>query len=716
MFILTSISSYAQQNIDKNKDKKAEFIESIIEANAEITTDEDEDLSTYFDELYHYYDHPINLNRTNQDELRNLGILNDYQINNLLTHIEKNGRLLTIYEIQAIEGFDLKIIYDILPFIKVTDNFDSPNITIKEMFKNGNTEVFLRDIRTLEEQVGYSEIEDSLLAENPNSRYLGTRDQIYFKYRFKYGSNVSWGLVGRKDKGEELFQGTQPQGFDFYSAHFFLKDIGKIKELALGDYQIQIGQGLTFWTGRSTRFSAYTLDVKRNPRSVKPYTSSAQYGFLRGAAANVKLGKFEVLGFYSRKNIDASLDTSNVDIADELGGEDVTFGSFTIGGYHRTPSEVAKKNTVGETIFGSQVLFKQKRFQLGASAVQMMWDANFQANLKTYNQFEFNSNKNLNLGVNYNYVVRNFNFFGEAARSSSGGTAFVSGSLITLDPRLTMAVVYRNYSRDYHVMYRLMYGNGIGNATRTSNEKGLYLGLEAKPVKQFIINAYFDRYEYPWLSYGVTAPSQGNQYLVQATFKPNKKFETYVRYRQRNKEINGNIYLFDNVNDGVSAVYNFSSVGIDPIVSGKFNQYRWHITYKMNDALTLKNRVEFNTYQEEGEDQTMGYMMYQDIVYKPLGKKYQLSLRYTMFDVENFLNSIYLFENTVLYGPPTIGLYGGRGNRYYILLRYRITRNIDFWVKFAQTYYADKKIIGSGLEQINGNTRSDIIGQLRIKF
>lgn len=702
------------QPITKDKEKKAEIIDKIIEANVEVSENQDEDLTTYFDELYAFFDKPINLNRTSEDELKRLGLLNDFQINNLLEHIAKNGRLITIYEIQAIEGFDLETIYNILPFIKVSDNFDSPNITFKEMMKNGGHEVFIRDSRTLEDAKGFSDIDDSTLAASPNSRYLGSRDQVYFKYRFKYGNNVSWGIVGEKDRGEEFFKGTQKSGFDFYSAHLFLQNFGKVKELALGDYQVQIGQGLTFWTGRRTLFSAYTLDVKRNAKTLKPYTSAMEFGFLRGGAANVKLGKFEVLGFFSRKNIDGSV-SLNTDVTSELGVDELTFSSFVVGGYHRTSSEIEKRKTIGETIFGSQVAYKLQRLQLGVSAVQMMWTGNFQKDLQTYNQFEFTGNKNLNIGANYNYVIRNFNFFGEVARSSSGGTAIISGSLITLDPRLTMAVIYRNYSRDFHIMSNLNYGNGIGSGYRTSNERGLYIGLEAKPTHNLIFNAYFDQYKYPWLTSSITAPSSGNQYLLQGTYKPNKKFESYIRFRQKNRATNGNITLTDGSSNGITQDYVFNTVGIDPVVDAISQQYRWQLSYKVSDAVTLKSRVEYSRYLQEEQDAENGMMAYQDIIYTPMSKPYQITMRYQLFDTDGYNTGISVFENTVLYAYSLSRVYG-RGSRAYLLVRYRIRRNIDFWIRIAQTYYTDRNIVGSGLDEINGRTKTDLQTQLRIKF
>lgn len=710
------IFSYNFVNAQRQSEiEKREIIENIIEANTEVSEAQDEDLTAYFDELYHFFDHPINLNNTNYDELKSLGLLNDFQINNLLNHLEENGRLITIYEIQAIDGYDLKTIYTILPFVKVSDNFESAHVSIKDMFKNGNQEIFIRNTRTLEEQAGYSPIADSLLEQNPNSRYLGSPDQVYFKYRFKYATNVSFGLVAEKDKGEEFFQGSQPQGFDFYSAHFFLKDIGKIKQFALGDYQVQIGQGLTFWSGRATLISAYTLDVKRNPIPIKPYTSSLEYGYLRGAATNVALGDFEILGFASFKNIDASIN-SDADLQNDAGGEIGSFSSFSsTGGLHRKQSEIDKKGTLGETIYGGQIAYKKRRIQLGASAVRMLWDATFQADLNTYNQFDFNNNENINVGVNYNYVYKNFNFFGEGARSSSGGMAFVNGALITLDPKLSLAAVYRNYDRDYHIMYRLGYGNGFGSALRTSNEKGLYIGLEAKPVREIIINAYFDRFEYPWIRSSITAPSNGHQYLIQTTYKPNKKFETYLRYRNRVRPVNGNIELIDDLNNGIAANYAFNETGIDPVVASHQHQIRSHLAYKVNDDLTIKSRAEYSRFNKDNEEASQGFMLYQDVIYKPNNRKYEITGRYYLFQTDDFSSRIYVFENTVLYGPPTSFVYG-TGSRAYLLIRYKISRKIDFWMRIAQTYRKDVDVLGSGLEQIDGNVRTDVIGQLRFRF
>ena len=58
----------------------------------------------------------------------------------------------------------------------------------------------------------------------------------------------------------------------------------------------------------------------------------------------------------------------------------------------------------------------------------------------------------------------------------------------------------------------------------------------------------------------------------------------------------------------------------------------------------------------------------------------------------------------------------GRGSRAYILIKYDLGRNTDIWLRLAQTYYTDRQVVGSGLEEIDGNTRTEMKFQIRYKF
>ena len=184
------------------------------------------------------------------------------------------------------------------------------------------------------------EVDDSSWAKSPNSKVIGSPDNLYMRYRFKYQNHLSFGITTEKDAGEtflgnpqseNLFGYKSPKGFDFYSAHLFLKEIGKIDVLAFGDYHIQLGQGLTFWSGLAMGKSSNVMSLKRSPVGIKPYASIDENAFLRGAAFSVKFKKFKFLAFGSKKMIDANI----VDDTTRQDGS-LVVSSFQASGIHST--------------------------------------------------------------------------------------------------------------------------------------------------------------------------------------------------------------------------------------------------------------------------------------------------------------------------------------------------------------------------------------------
>ncbi len=226
LLLIGSGSVFAQD--DPGQDN---LIQRKIETIAEILEEGDEnlDFNTLLDELLNFAENPININTARADQLAQLPMLNDMAVANLMGHIKANGKLLNVYELQSVNGFTLDVIRQLEPFVKVSDDVDALSFSFKEMFKDGKHELVLRYQQVLEPQAGYAPIEDSLLALSPNSRYLGSQQKYYARYRFQFSNKVSWGLTMEKDAGEEFFKGSMKQGFDFYSGHIFVRNLGVVK-------------------------------------------------------------------------------------------------------------------------------------------------------------------------------------------------------------------------------------------------------------------------------------------------------------------------------------------------------------------------------------------------------------------------------------------------------------------------------------------------------
>lgn len=675
---------FAQEPIDSTNENS---VEDRIETIAE-NTDAEIDYSSLTETLKYFRKHPINLNRTDRAELEELGLLNDIQIDNLLRHIEKNGALISLYELQSIDGFDLPTIYSILPYVKITGDSNRKTWNFNEILNQSKSTLFVRYTNILQQQTGYSPISDSALAESPNSRYLGSEYKLYTRYKFAYYNMLSFGVTAEKDYGEEFFKGSQKQGFDFYSAHFFIKDIGPLKALAVGDYALQFGQGLTFWSGLSYGKSAEAINIKKSGRGIVPYSSVNENLFLRGAAAQFDLKPFSFYAWVSRKMLDA-----NVQGGDSMNTEEFVITSLQESGLHNTQSTIEDKDQISELIVGGRMEATIRRVKIGTTGYYTRFGQSIAPGDQLYEYYNFSGNENLNFGLDYSWIIKNANFFGEAAISKSGGKAFLNGVMLSPDRLFTVSVLHRYLEPDYHVIY----ATALQEASTIKNEHGFYFGNELKFSRKWRFNSYVDLFSFPWLRYGVDAPSNGIEMLAQMNFRPTKRAEFYARFRQENKEM--------------SVTQEHISV-LEPTIK---RSYRINASFPVSESVTLKSRAEYLTYQEGDGDQRDGFLIYQDINFRQPGSKISFNARYALFDTDSYDERIYAYENDVLYGYSIPGFYS-KGSRMYLTVRWSAAKHLDFWARIAHTNYVNKDIVGSGLEEIQGSSKTELKLQMRITF
>lgn len=692
---LGALKSNAQNDTINNKNN--EQVDEQINQNVELLTEqlqsEEGDLSSLTDNWQYYKSHPINLNRAKREELEELQILNDIQINNLLKHREKNGNLISIYELQSIDGFDLASIKKITPFVFVSDNFSSAHFNTKEMFKDGKHEVVVRYQRILEKQTGYFTPDSLTKATKPNSFYLGNPDRYFARYTFQYNNNVSFAIAGEKDAGEEFFRGTQKQGFDFYTGHIAIKNIKSIKTLVIGDYQATFGQGLTIWQGFAFGKSASPLSIKRFGIGIKPYRSFDENRFFRGAAGTFRIKKFEVTGLVSHKKIDA-----NATITDTLNNNEldvVGVSSLQLGGMHNTNALILDKGNITQTIFGGNVAYNNRSLHVGITAQNMNLSAELIKSPSLYNQFDFQGKSNFIGGIDYNYVFRNANLFGEYSMSSSGGKAFCQGLIVALDPKLTFSAHYRNFDKNFQNLY----ANAISENTLPQNEKSLYIGMEAKLFKTLTFSIYLDQYKFSWLQSGKNSPSTGRDILSQLNYTPTKKIDMYFRFRHRTK--------FEN------SIVNNSYDYLVPFV--QYN-YRYNLSVQLTPDIKFKSRIEFVHVDKAQQPDENGVAFAQDIVYKKMKFPFTFTLRYAVFDTKSYDSRVYIYENDVLYGYSVPALYN-KGQRAYFIINWDVTRKFEIWVRVAQTIYDNQNIQSEGsLNQIDSNHKTELKLQARLKF
>lgn len=669
--------------------QRTEIIQQRIELISEQLESEELDLTNLTSQLNYYFDHQLNLNSATAEDLRSLELLTEVQISDLLLHIRQHGKLISIYELQSLKYWDLQTILNVRPFIRVDDRLDQLHVSLKEALRYGKIEVFLRYQRIPESKAGYAPVSDSVKMLG-NKYYYGNADRYYTRVRFSYRTNLSIGATAEKDPGEQFFKGSQKQGFDFYSTHAYYKGGKYLRSVAVGDYQVQIGQGLNFWSGYAFGKTADVANIKKNAQSLRPYTSVDENRFLRGAAADLGYKHWGLTLFGSHKKTDGTK------IADSLYNELEFVSSINLTGLHRTTSEIAKKHSLGETIAGANLRYQRRGLTAGMAGVHQGYDRNYSKEIKPYNQFDFRGRKTTSYSADYSYVWRNINLFGEISRAGhSGGTAALQGLIIALDSKTSFSALFRNYARDYQTFYN----TGFAEGSHTQNETGLYMGLRLKPASAWTINTYFDMFHHSWLKYQVNAPSRGHEFLVQPAYRPNKQTEIYARFRQQLRQKNSRDP------DGT----------VTPVEDVLQRNYRLNFSFQAMESILLKSRIEYVTIQRKSNMPEQGMLFTQDIVFRPKTLPFDLTLRYALFDTDSYDSRIYTFEANALY-VFSVPAYYYQGSRAYAMIRYTFLRKYDLWVRYGGSYYANRQSLSAGSELIKGNRKQDITVQLRAAF
>jgi hypothetical protein len=644
---------------------------------------QDEDLN--YEELYEnllmLMAHPLDINTASAEQLRFLNLLNEQQVQELIRYRQENGPLLSLYELQAVPGFDRMTLERMLPFFTVDVSGQSQPI-LSRITQRGNGYLLLRYTRTLERKHGFTD------AATPDQRFRGSEDAIYFRFRSAVTGNYSIGITAEKDAGEQLYWGPSQKhyGFDFVSPHVQLMHRGRLKNLIIGHYQAQVGQGLllggNFGFGKGGETVTTT---RRSNLGFLPYTSFNEAGYLNGAAATIALSKFwSVSPYFSYAWRSASVVNDST--------EQSFITSFPTTGLHRNASEQSRRKQVAERQYGTVFRFQRKQLDGGLIINTTYFSKPVRPVSLPYNQFAFTGSTLTNTGLFLNYTFKNFTFFSEAAQSIGAGNAFVAGLAGNLSTRLEMAWLVRSYSPDFYSFY----SNAFAESSRPQNERGIYYGWKYRINRAITCSGYVDLFEFAWLRYRAHAPSTGHEWLMRFTWQPARTTRLVAQFREESKARNvspaeGNLHRTIN---GV-------------------RHNTWLIAeYAASKNLRMRTRAQFSSYNMPGAT-TRGMIVLQDIIYE--ARRFSVTGRYALFDTDDYENRQYVYENDV-WLAFTFPAWSDKGVRSYLLVEYDVSKNITLWLRFAHTAYNNRHAIGSGADRINGPQRNDFRFQVRWKF
>ncbi|MCQ2343055.1 MAG: helix-hairpin-helix domain-containing protein [Paludibacteraceae bacterium] len=231
------------------------------------------------------------------------------------------------------------------------------------------------------------------------------------------------------------------------------------------------------------------------------------------------------------------------------------------------------------------------------------------------------------------------------------GWGMIAGLRLTPINGVGLLTFYRYYSPTYHNRY----AQAFAETSQVNDENGFYIGTEIKLIPRWRLAAYADGFHFAGTKYGIPYPSSGWDAMFQADWEVNSTMNMFWKIRSRRK---GDTDYYT-----IRYQYNWTQGG-------------WRLRTQADGSLTNTDENKVN----------WGFSVLQDIQYTFRQVPITLQLRLQGFDIRNWDNRVYIYENDVLYAYSQPAVYG-RGGRCYLNMRYKIKDWLSVYLKMSETIY-----------------------------
>ncbi len=622
-----------------------------------------------YDNLLDLQRNGININTATRQELESLPFLSEKQVMDILEYIHFHGALKSINELMSIESIDYSTRQLLQEFLYAGDKPEKGFPSLKNIMTWGKNELSLYTKIPTYERAG----------DASNGDYLGYPYKFWARYSFSYAKNVRIGIVASQDAGEPFFSQSNKYGFDQYSGFIQINGLGSVESLIVGRYSVSAGMGLVMNNSFSLGKTAMLQDFGRQRNALRPHTSASENGYMQGAAATIRLSDaIRLTPFLSYRKTDATLNI------------DGSISSLIYTGYHRTISELNKKNNTSLTAGGMNVRWNLEDFSLGATAVFTHINRPLSPNKSaTYKKIYPEGSNFFNASLNYSWLHYPFSVNGETAINANGAIATMNTLGWHLSQYVEVMGIYRFYSFNYYSLY----ANAFSEGGKTQNESGLYLGVRWQPKYGIDIQAYTDLAYFAWPRYGVSQSSYAIDNMLSASYKTGKWL------------LSGKYRLHFKQKDSKS-VSNLSWQ----------TEHRMRIGAEWKDkGWTSRSQLDFTSVSSTSESSSLsqGFMITENIGYD-IGK-WQIFAGGKYFNTDSYDSRLYSYERAM---PHTFSFpaYYGHGIRYSLVAVWAPIPSLQITAKAAVTDYFDRSTISSGQQQINASSACDIEMGLRWRW
>ena len=631
-----------------------------------------------FELLASLAENKLNLNQTTREELERLPFLSAAQIEELIAYRDRYKPMRSVNELLMIRSLDWNTRRLLACFV---------HCGIAEAPTSG-----LPSLSTLLHE-GRNTLQATLKVpfyerKGDQNGYAGYRYRHDLRYQFNYRDRLKFGLTAAQDAGEPFFARNNSWGYDHYSYFFQLRRMGRLEELNLGMFRVQMGMGLVMNTGFHLGKLAMLQSQGRSNHVLTAHTSRSSYGYLRGAAATWRLtDHWRLTAFASYRPLDATLN------------DDGTARTIVTNGYHRTESELAKKNNTHLTDLGARLAWRASALGgLASLSVNVLY-SHFDRPLvpyatastastasSLYRRYALSGSSFFHTSLDYAFTHYRWSFAGETAVNRDGALAAIHSLSYRLSSKWTLMLLHRYYDKRYTAFHAYAFSEG----GTTQNEHGVYLGATWSPTRNTLLKAYADYAHFPWARYQTSLPGDAFDAMLYARTLFYDKVTVEARYR---------FHLRQRDND-----------------QRTFLQNRYEHRARLRLSLPLTS-LSLSTQADAALvdnliGRSRGLMLSQQLAWHY--RWLQLSGMVGWFHTDDYDSRLYQYEPSVRY-DFSFPMYYGHGLRYALMARADLGRFLVA-AKIGTTNYFDRAVISSGLQQVSRSSMTDLLLQFLYRF
>lgn len=620
---------------------------------------------SYYDMLCDFEANPININTATRDELEAFPFLTSKDVEDISEYIYLHGPMKSLGELAMISDLDYYKRRLLFYFTYAGEVRKRSFPTLKNIMKYGR-----HDLTGTVKIPFYTRTGDK-------DGYEGYQYKHSIRYDFTYGGNVRFGVLGAQDAGEPFFAGKNKLGYDFYSFYLVLKNLGRVKALAVGRYRVRFGMGLVINNNFSFGKLSALSSLGRGGSNIRAHSSLSSGNYLQGAAATVNVMKgLDVSAFVSYRKFDATLNA-----------DDGTIATILSSGYHRTETEMAKKNNSSHTLAGGNVDYRIGGFHFGLTGIYVSLDKELKPKTEALYRRHYASGKNFyNVGVDYGYTGHGISFHGETATGGCNALATVNSLGLSLFDNLDLLVLQRFYSFRYYSLFAECFSEGGA----VQNESGVYVGVNWRPFPGLDVMVYSDISYFAWPKYQASNSSRAFDNLLQTTYSYGD-WTFSARYRCKMRERD---------NESKSALI-FK------------NEHRGRLS-ALYDGGVWSSKTQADVSYTDYKDESFGWMIGQNFSLN-MENLFNATISSAYFDTDGYDSRVYAYERGMRYSFYSPAYYGN-GIRASLLVSSAFSDKVSISAKVGVTKYFDRDKIGSSYQEIDGSSATDMELQLRLRL